>query len=331
MLSPLEVLPDGRSGETSAGLPRSVCLQFLAASQNSDGGWGYHPGSESGVEPTAWALMALAGAGSDQDFGEASVRGFEWLDQVQLPDSSWPAFKGQREGCWATSLASLALVAHNQSSDRVASAAKWLVETWPADASLWRQIQRRLSRGRSVARQNPSLHGWSWTPGTASWVEPTAYALILLSSIPKPLHPQGTAKRMLLAESMLYDRMCPGGGWNTGNPEVYGVAGLARVGPTAWALLGLRKNAGGPDNQQSLDWLEDQYSKIRGGTSLALAALCLTAYGRRAPSPASALGRIYLENRFFQSVLVFAWAALALGGMLPWNSIAPAQVQASES
>ena len=29
---------------------------------------------------------------------------------------------------------------------------------------------------------------------------------------------------------MLYDRMCPGGGWNCGNPKVYGVAGEPLVG-----------------------------------------------------------------------------------------------------
>ena len=39
---------------------------------------------------------------------------------------------------------------------------------------------------------------------------------------------------------MLYDRMCPGGGWNCGNPMVYGVPGEALIVPTVWALLALR-------------------------------------------------------------------------------------------
>lgn len=337
MFSEPAVMPEDRSSGNSAASLRSVCAQFLAASQNADGGWGHHPGSESGVEPTAWALIGLAaldrdGEASDSgEFEAEKVRGFEWLHRIQLPDGSWPAFKGLTEGCWATSLVGFALAAHHESTERVARGVKWLVETRPGEASLLRQLQRRFSRGRSVARQNLSLHGWSWTPGTASWVEPTAYALILLSSVPQTLHPPGTAKRISLAENMLYDRMCPGGGWNTGNPEVYSVAGLPRIGPTVWALLALRRYPSRPENQQSLRWLEQHQPTIRGPGSLALANLALVSYGRPVEPLAPALEKMYEQNRFFQSVIVYAWAAIALGGKLPWNPIEPAPARASES
>ncbi|MGH9354281.1 MAG: prenyltransferase/squalene oxidase repeat-containing protein [Terriglobia bacterium] len=330
MFSEVAVSPACQSAVSPIGLLRSVCLQFLATSQNADGGWGHHPGSESSVEATAWALMALAGARSALDPAKESARGFEWLHKVQLPDGSWPAFKGLPEGCWATSLAGMALAARGESAEQVAGGVKWLADAQPGEATLWRRLQRRLSRGTSVARANLSLHGWSWTPGTASWVEPTAYALIFLSSVPQSFHSAGTAKRILLAESMLYDRMCPGGGWNSGNPEVYGVAGVPRAGPTAWALVALRHRASRPENRQSLNWLEDHCSTIRGPASLALLELALACYGRRVPALAAALGKLYGENRFFRSVLVFAWAALALGGKQPWSLPDHAQAGASE-
>jgi hypothetical protein len=111
---------------------------------------------------------------------------------------------------------------------------------------------------------------------------------------------------------MLYDRMCPGGGWNSGNPLVYGVAGVPRVGPTAWALLALREDAEREEIQMSLDWLEGAYGTIHGAASLALAHRCLAAYGRRTPPLAPALGKLYPQNRFFENVLTHAWIILAL-------------------
>jgi hypothetical protein len=119
-------------------------------------------------------------------------------------------------------------------------------------------------------------------------------------------------KRRELAEQMLYDRMCPGGGWNSGNPLVYGVAGVARIGPTAWALLALGNHSRRPEIKLSVEWLEEAYLSIKGAASLILAHRCLAAYGRRLPPLAPALGELYSHNRFFENVLTMAWAALAL-------------------
>jgi hypothetical protein len=110
---------------------------------------------------------------------------------------------------------------------------------------------------------------------------------------------------------MLYDRMCPGGGWNSGNPLVYGVAGVPRIGPTVWALLALIDQPERAENQMSLDWLARAYAGIRGAASLALAHRCLAAYGRKIPSLAPALGELCLQKQFLQSVPPVAWIALA--------------------
>jgi hypothetical protein len=111
---------------------------------------------------------------------------------------------------------------------------------------------------------------------------------------------------------MLYDRMCPGGGWNSGNPLVYGVAGVPRVGTTAWALLALRDQSERAEIQLSLRWLEGAYGAIHGAASLALAHRCLAAYERRVSPLAPPLGELYSHNRFFENVLTMAWILLAL-------------------
>jgi len=36
-------------------------LGLIETAQNADGGWGYFPGKESWLEPTVYALLALAG------------------------------------------------------------------------------------------------------------------------------------------------------------------------------------------------------------------------------------------------------------------------------
>src|SRR5262244_3145940 len=84
-----------------------VCLPFLRNSQNPDGGWGFHPGSQSRVEPTCWAVGSLSGLihlGFAID-KESIERGLRSLRKAQLHDGSWPATLGDQTGSWVTSLA----------------------------------------------------------------------------------------------------------------------------------------------------------------------------------------------------------------------------------
>jgi len=320
------------------------CFPFLLKARNADGGWGYRPAATSGVEPTCWALLAVAGRSNrdDLDVGASAARpandeealklGCRWLHQAQLPDGSWPAFVGQPQGCWVTALACLALRAEKECADSVARGLHWLCDAWPAEGRYWRRFLNGLRRRPPVARQDASLRGWSWTPGTASWVEPTALSLILLKALPEHLLPRSSAKRKRLGEAMLYDRMCPGGGWNAGNPLVYNVALTPRVGPTAWALLALLDRRDREENRGSLDWLAGVYPEIQGPGSLALAHLCLAAYGRAIlesrngkledrksiPALEPLLRSRHAVNGSLMNVVVVAWAALALNGLPDW-------------
>jgi hypothetical protein len=297
-----------------------VCVPLLLRAQNSDGGWGYHPGEQSATEPTAWALLSLGSLPDSQEFSAARGRGKDWLRAAQLPDKSWPAFAKFPEGCWLTSLASLALHEQKDSPEAVAGGAKWLCNQWPAEGKLWRRWLLRLVGGRNAVRQNVALRGWSWTPGTSSWVEPTACTLILLRRLYADAFPPDAERRRKLAEAMLYDRMCPGGGWNSGNAAVYGVAGQPLVGPTVWGLLALQKYRGRAENQAGLKWLLSTREKIQGPGSLALAQICFQAYGCETPSIVRELRRAYDQNQFMGSTVVAASCALALGAPAGWLS-----------
>jgi hypothetical protein len=304
----------GRFEPAAGALLKRVYLPFLREAQNRDGGWGYRPGHRSGVEPTSWALRALASAERADLFEDHFRRGCDWLTGMQLPDGSWPAFGGQQRGCWVTALACLAL--HHLRDDSGPSVERglfWLCNDRPGEGRLWWRFRQRLHARKSAVHQDSFLVGWSWTPGTASWVEPTSHSLILLRTIPQELHPPGAARRRELGERMLYNRVCPGGGWNSGNPLVYGVAGEPRVIPTVWALLALAEQAKRAENQQSLDWLERSYGRIQGPASLALAHLCLESYGRPTAPLGPEVARFYEINHFFADMLTTAWVAIALG------------------
>ena len=297
-----------------------VCVPLLLRAQNSDGGWAYQQGRQSATEPTAWALLALDSLPDSQEFSSALGRGKDWLLAAQLRDHSWPSFAGFPEGCWLTSLAGLALHERKDSPEAVAGAAAWLCNQWPAEGKFWRRWLLRLVGSRNAVRQNVALRGWSWTPGTSSWVEPTAYTLILLRRLFADQFPPDAERRRKLAEAMLYDRMCSGGGWNSGNAAVYGVAGQPLVGPTVWALLALQKYRERPENQAGLRWLLSAKEQIQGPGSLALAQICFRVYGCDAPSIVRELRRAYEANRFMGNTLVAASCALALDAPAAWLS-----------
>jgi hypothetical protein len=149
-------------------------------------------------------------------------------------------------------------------------------------------------------------------------VEPTSGALIAFRHIPEQHHPRNAGRRRRLAERMLYDRMCPGGGWNSGNRLVYGTAGIPRIGPTVWALLALRDYRTRPENRQSLDWLAQVYPQIQGPGSLALAHLCLDSYNRPVPPLGTSLAALNSNNQFLGNTLVAAWAMISLSARPPW-------------
>lgn len=287
-------------------------LSYLRSAQNADGGWSFRPGLQSRVEPTSWVLLALRKISSTTD--EVVSGGVRFLQATQLRDGSWPSTSEQEKGCWVTALACWALAAQEQTSEVISPGIRWLCERRPGDSGLvWRWIRHLTAAGRITA-QDSSCFGWGWTPGTASWVEPTAITLIALASCPATLLPSAAQTRRQIAEAMLYDRMCRGGGWNCGNPMVYGVPGEPLIAPTVWTLLALRANPLRPENRTSLDWLEKNWMKVKSPAALALAQLGLSAYGRNDSALATSLLNLCNNEERLWTVPTVAWLVWALIG-----------------
>ena len=77
---------------------------------------------------------------------------------------------------------------------------------------------------------------------------------------------------------MLFDRACPGGGWNAGNGVVYGTALAPHPDDTAIALLAAREREQNPVVQSSVEYLERVAPTLTAPWSLAWAILALAAY-----------------------------------------------------
>ncbi|HLW81380.1 MAG TPA: prenyltransferase/squalene oxidase repeat-containing protein [Candidatus Acidoferrales bacterium] len=317
---PADSASDQSNATRELSLAESPFLHLLERAQNEDGGWGFQPGRSSRVEPTCWALLALLQLQARENVKERLSRGVQFLRASQLSDGSWPAAPAQETGCWVTSLACWALLAAKDSSGAAEKGLHWLCDDWPKDSSPWRRFIAHFFH-KDIARHNDSYRGWGWTPRTASWVEPTAFALIAMSQCPPDMLPRSASRRRHLAKFLLYDRMCPGGGWNCGNPRTYGVAGESLIIPTVWALLALRNQQGRSEVEASLAWLEKNLLNIRSGASLALARICLETFGRSVPIHEQDVRTSFDKNEFLENVPVTAWASLACNARPHWLAV----------
>lgn len=205
-------------------------------------------------------------------------------------DGSWPAFAGDdTRGCWATALAVIALISIRHASVDWAAGVEWLLDArgheadWP-----WRWKFQTVD---TRVKLDPAKYGWSWVPGTTSWVIPTAFSLLALEHV-RHLGINRTrvlSKRIDLGASMLLDRMCPGGGWNAGNGVAFGIPYAPYVDATSIALLALQERRYEPRVQASVSWLVTHLPACPSPYSLAWGVLALAVYKRTAPNAAEAL------------------------------------------
>lgn len=165
----------------------------------------------------------------------------------------------------------------SRSCAQLGEAGSWLLANQGREGHwLWRW---KFRWGERHVRFDATKVGWGWTPATTSWVIPTALAIIALRRARNHgvVDAVWAQQRIALGQAMLVDRVCAGGGWNAGNPEVYGVALRPHVDTTAIALLGLQDCHGCAAVRTSIEWLQASASACRSAYSLAWAALaCAT-------------------------------------------------------
>ncbi len=258
--------------------PLDAARDRLLALRRADGGWGYRPRpSSSAVEPTALAGLALLATAPGEPPAVAAQAGRWIAEQGRRRDGSTVVAPGSgAEPGWTTPFALLLWNALGGFATERAAAVAWLLAT----------------RGKPGAPipHNPMGHdvtlvGWPWVADTHSWVEPTATSLLALAPSVPAEHP-----RLAEGVRVLLDRAIPTGGWNLGNPVVFGRTFRALPGPTGLTLLALarvaRKSAPEAIIRPAVIYLEDSATRTFAPASLGWATLGLRAWGIEA-TPAS--------------------------------------------
>mgnify|MGYP001586476526 CR=1 FL=1 len=247
-----------RSSFGTAGL-RERLLSFA----RPEGGLPYYRGNSSSAEPTLLAALALFASGASAERAKPLL---SWAQALQNMDGSICVNPGHRgQGLWLTALA--AIVFHQYGfKESLKRAQDFLLSlrsvTVPNDPRL---------------RQDNTLTGWPWIPGTFGWVEPTAWSLIALQLSGQAGHPRAVEGRKLLL-----DRRIPSGGWNYGNPALDDKELLPFWDTTGLALTALCGQTDIDRLRPSLDFVEKRQDKIESLCGLAWAVICFQAYGRDA-------------------------------------------------
>jgi hypothetical protein len=299
------------------------CFSLLQNLQNADGGWAFHLGGGSRVEATCWAICALLPS-TESSHRDLISKGFAYLQQQQRSDRSWPAAPEMPSGSWITGLACSVLCNALNASQAVRSGLDWLCDDFPRDSSPFHRFVQSIRGRPKLAEQSDAFRGWGWTPRTSSWVEPTSFAIMAFDDYRRAnsaaAFPPAFDKRRASAISLLYDRMCPAGGWNCGNPRVYGVDGEALVLPTCWALLAIRSEQERAERSKSIRWLQNAFPQIQSAASYAIASLTLAEYGLDRPAVKPPTAALIPAELAEQSIHSLAWSCMESDPLRIWPS-----------
>jgi Squalene-hopene cyclase N-terminal domain len=287
-------------------------VKILLTSQNSDGGWGAWAGKGSATEMTALALLAL---GTTHENAEESAirKGKEWLIKRQNPDGSWPLNQSVKTSSWSTALAMIALSESGQFDERLAKAGSWALEQEGSKPGILANLILALTFQKKAVQLNQDLIGWSWTPNSFSWVEPTSYFLIALKKTKRLLASKALEDRIRQGELMIYDRMCDNGGWNYGNSTVYGDRLWPYPDTTAVALIALQNWQGRKENQLSLRALSEMTKSTDSGLALSWSAICFSLYGQEDSELRKRLVERFAKTKFLGETKAIALGILAMG------------------
>lgn len=250
-----------------------VRLNALRRAQNPDGGWGYFPGKQSWIEPTAWVALVLHG-------DPAADRAWKLLKSWQTAKGSWRSAQDVQIESWATALCVNLAAIRGEFDEPWRKGVAWLLGSAGVESN-W--INRAASHvGLLDAERDLSLKAWPWKPGTASWVEPTAHSLVTLKRVPAKFSNGDLRDRVRLGEAQLLDVRCKDGGWNYGSRAALGVDLPSYAETTALALLGLQGN---PDAEKSLGVAKEMAGDTRSALARAWLIVALQLHGIEPPAP----------------------------------------------
>ena len=250
--------------------PKEDAIRFLLASQLISGGWGYELRSPAVVESTAAVVLALRHV---PEVAQSLKRAVEWLLTCQNEDGGWGYNQDDTESNWLTAWAVFALRQAGFGDPESERGIHWLI----SEKVLQYTDSSLLSEGTKIARIDFSIRGWPWQPTEASWVEPTALAILALE---RAREQPDVRERLDEAIRYLKDRRVPGGGWNVGNPVMFSSILPARAHPTAWALLALKTLSEEAILPEDLSILQDEMHRDGGVMGLGWGLLVLRRLGK---------------------------------------------------
>jgi hypothetical protein len=280
-------------------------LQELRRRELPRGGWSFSGSPQMSLETTCLATFSVL---AEQPSSAAHV--IRPLLNAQFSDGSWPSFIGDREPSWTTALVICALNSANDLSGARKRGLSWLLKTNGREANwFWRWKFKLADR---AVRFDPDRYGWPWLPGSASWVIPTAFSIIAIKQFTACNRLDISERRIRLGVDMLLDRVCVGGGWNSGNTVVYGVPLQAHAEATAIALLALQDEGRTPAIRDSLGWLKRRSSSIESAESLAWCILSLFVYQEPVEHLKAKLAALVGDGHEIRNNATLATAILAL-------------------
>lgn len=250
-----------------------VRLNALRSAQNPDGGWGYFPGKQSWIEPTAWAALALHGE-------PAADRAWTLLKSWQNANGSWRPSKEVQLESWATALCVNLASVRGEFGDPWRNGIAWLLGSAGVESN-W--INRAASGlGLIDPERDLSLKGWPWKPGTSSWVEPTSHTLVALKRSSAKMASSQLRDRVKVGEAQLIDIRCKDGGWNYGSPAALDVNLPSYPETTALALVGLQGSA---NAEKSIDVAKEMAEDTRSPLARAWMIVALRLHRVEPPAP----------------------------------------------
>ena len=278
--------------------------EVLWSRRLSGGLWSWSGTRQAAIEPSCFAYLALR---SDPQY--ASHLEPDALLKTQLADGSWPVILGDTEPSWATALAVSALGFYGRGAEARSRAIDWLLQARGKEAHwFWKWKFKWIERAAPI---DPEQFGWPWFPGAASWVIPTALTIVVLKQWTNRKTDQRATDRAKTGISMLLDRRCIEGGWNAGNPVVYGTALPPHIEPTAVALLGLQ-GMPSAETVRSVDWLNREAEGQSAIEALSWSVLSLFLYGRNIQALRTRLRNRVHEQENIPDNFTLSLAILAL-------------------
>ena len=252
-------------------------LESILKRQNKDGGWSYSRGA-SWTEPTLYAALVLKASAADRT---AMVRATQWIGARQREDGGFSPHELVEQSTWVTSLV-LLFSPEDFGSRCYEGALDWVLRQTGQEGS-WLYRLRRAG-------------GWPWFPGSASWVSPTATAIMglrraQLYASHEDSRQQAIAHRIEEGKRFLMSHTCQDGGWNHGSEKALGYAADPYPETTGAALLALR---GSPREQlsRSIERAKTLAAGCSFSEGLSWLRMGLAAHGETlAPKPVPAKAR----------------------------------------